>query len=76
MDSVRSTIVIFHDQWQLFLLLAVLLIGVTEAGFWVARQSERRDENARSQIATTEGALLGLLGLLLGSHFRHDSFSL
>jgi CDP-diglyceride synthetase len=50
------------------LVLLALLLGTAELGYRVGR-SRRGDEQAASQVATWEGALLGLLALLVGFTF-------
>ena len=48
----------------------ILIIGAAELGFLLGRRNkDRSDSDARSQISMIEGALLGILGLLLGFTF-------
>jgi len=47
-----------------------ILIGATETGYRIGRRAQSRiDEKARSQVATIQAAVLGLLALLLGFTF-------
>ena len=68
-DRVFSAV--FATQWHIFIILAALLLLAAEAGYRVGlRHFERPDRERREgQVATLEGALLGLLGLLLGFTF-------
>ena len=44
-----------------------LMMAATEVGYRLGRKSETKiPENTKSQISTVEGALLGVLALLLG----------
>jgi hypothetical protein len=50
--------------------VAVVLIGLSEVGYRVGlRLFQQRDEARRNQISGVQGAMLGLLGLLLGFTF-------
>lgn len=61
---------LLRDQWHVVLILAALLIAFAEAGFRVGQRFQGSvDEPSRGQITTIEGAVLGLLGLLLGFTF-------
>lgn len=61
---------VFNDQWTLLFVITTLLLGVAEAGYWCGlRLHKARDEARRSQIGGVQGAVLGLLGLLLGFTF-------
>jgi hypothetical protein len=61
---------IFGDQWLVLLVVAALLLALAEAGFRVGlRLHATKDEPRRSQIGGVQGAVLGLLGLLLGFTF-------
>lgn len=58
------------NQWLLFVLTAGILYGGAELGFYYGRRfSARTNPEVHSQVATVEGALLGLLALLLGFAF-------
>ncbi len=53
-----------------FLVTGVCLMGASEVGFILGRRHRAGlDPDGRSQISMVEGALLGLLGLLLGFTF-------
>src|SRR5688572_24104962 len=61
---------VFNDQWTLLFFIAVLLLGAAEVGYRDGlRLYKARDEARRSQIGGVQGAVLGLLGLLLGFTF-------
>jgi hypothetical protein len=70
---------IFNNQWSLLILVIVLLFTLAEAGYLAGlRLHKTKDEAHRSQIGGVQGAVLGLLGLLLGFTFsmavgRHDT---
>lgn len=58
------------DQWVLCLLALALFYGGAELGFWCGRRGTARvNADAHPHVATIEGALLGLLALLLGFAF-------
>lgn len=58
------------NEWVLFVLTAGILYGGAEIGFrYGLRYSERTRPEIHSHVATVEGALLGLLALLLGFAF-------
>ncbi len=69
---------IFVTQWHVLLIVGLLLIVAAEAGYRAGhRLYGRKEERARGQIGSLQGAILGLLGLLLGFTFamglqRHD----
>lgn len=51
-------------------IVALLLLGISEVGYRMGLHLfERKDEARRSQIGGVQGAILGLLGLLLGFTF-------
>ena len=61
---------LFGNQWIFGLFLAVVLLGLAEAGYRAGLRLYRtQDEPRRSQIGGIQGAVLGLLGLLLGFTF-------
>lgn len=61
---------LFGNQWAFSVAIAVLLLGIAEAGYRIGlRLFNARDEARRSQISGVQGAVLGLLGLLLGFTF-------
>jgi hypothetical protein len=57
--------------WLILTASAVLFLGVTLLGFFLGRRAHRSgtDEHSRSQLATIQAAILGLLALLLGFTF-------
>lgn len=64
------------DDWlyrvDLSIILAVsvgMFLAVIEIGFRLGRRSQSMDEHSRSQIAAVQGAILGMLALLLGFTF-------
>lgn len=60
----------FADQWTLFVLVTALLLVLAEVGYRLGRGLHAaRDEPRRSQIGVVQGAVLGMMGLLLGFTF-------
>jgi len=56
--------------WIFGLLVALVLLGIAEVGYRLGlRLFATKDEARRSQIGGVQGAILGLLGLLLGFTF-------
>jgi len=67
-DSFLSRL--FVNQWSVFLLVTFLLLILAEAGYRFGRVSRRRNPDAaEGQSGSIQGAILGLLGLLLGFSF-------
>lgn len=68
MDEILSSI--FHNQWMVIGVVGLLMLVLTEIGFraglklWIAK-----DEARKGQIGGIQGAVLGLLALLLGFTF-------
>ncbi|TMB76157.1 MAG: DUF4239 domain-containing protein [Chloroflexi bacterium] len=61
---------VFQSQWVVFALPAVLLVGFAELGFRLGLRLYVATDTARKgEISGIQGALLGLLGLLLGFTF-------
>ena len=61
---------IFNDQWTILVVITTLLLGIAEIGYRLGlRLHKAMDEARRSQIGGVQGAVLGLLGLLLGFTF-------
>jgi len=61
---------ILGNQWGFGAFVALTLLGFAEAGYRVGlRLYFKKDEARRSQIGGIQGAVLGLLGLLLGFTF-------
>jgi len=68
MDGILAFI--FRNQWLVFLITTALLLLLGEAGFRAGlRLYITRDEQRKSQIGGIQGAILGLLALLLGFTF-------
>jgi hypothetical protein len=66
----RAVSYIAGNEWLLATSVAVLLLMLTEAGHRLGRRLRRRNDDARlSQILAIQGAVLGMLGLLLGFTF-------
>lgn len=66
------------NLWLMFFVPATLLVLASEAGFRIGRRSQDTGENHAGQIGAIQGAILGLLGLLLGFSFsmaldRHET---
>jgi len=58
------------DLWLIFLVSIGVLVLSTELGFLLGRRAApKTSDDARSQVGTIQGALLGLLALLLGFTF-------
>ena len=70
---------IFFSQWTVFGVSAVMLLLFAETGYRLGAAARRRNpEAARNHGGSIQGAVLGLLGLLLGFSFamavgRHDT---
>lgn len=61
---------VFSTQWQVLLIVGGLLFGLAEVGYQFGHRLHRaKDEPRISQIGNIQGAVLGLLGLLLGFSF-------
>jgi len=62
--------IVFRNQWVFALLVAVVLLGLAEAGYRMGLPLyAAKDEARRTQISGVQAAVLGLLGLLLGFTF-------
>lgn len=59
------------NLWVILIASLVLFLGATEVGFFLGRRVHRSgvDEHSRSQIATIQAAIMGLLALILGFTF-------
>lgn len=61
---------LFASQWVVLLVVLVLLLLCAEAGYRLgARFRERNEDAAEGHSGSVQGAVLGLLGLLLGFSF-------
>lgn len=67
-DSILTQI--FTSQWRVIIMVALVLLAAAELGFRLGFRLHRaKDEARKGQIGATQGAMLGLLGLLLGFTF-------
>ena len=58
---------VFSSQWRVLPICLVLLVAVTELGYRFGLKLHQADDGVRKgQIAGIQGAILGLLALLLG----------
>jgi hypothetical protein len=65
MDSVSEQVFYSQMEWAFGLVLFVVLTASAECGFRIAQQQrDRISEAAKSQAASLQGAVLGLMGLL------------
>jgi hypothetical protein len=70
---------IFVNQTAVLVIVGLLLMGLAELGYRFGRATSRRDADAaKGHSGSIQGAILGLLGLLLGFTFamsvsRHDT---
>ena len=61
---------IFVNQWAVFLIVGLLLLGLAHAGYRSGFTFRRKNpEAAENHRGSVQGAVLGLLGLLLGFSF-------
>jgi len=61
---------IFVNQWVVFAFVTLLLLGLAHAGYRFGSSFRRRNpELAENHSGSVQGAVLGLLGLLLGFSF-------
>jgi hypothetical protein len=66
----RTLTGIFVYYWWILPFVGLILLGMTEVGFRFGRQLHRRkDEALKGQIGGIQGAILGILALLLGFTF-------
>ncbi len=66
----NDTPAILENQWIFTLVVLSVLLGLTEIGYRIGlKLYAAKDEARRSQISGVQGAVLGLLGLLLGFTF-------
>jgi hypothetical protein len=57
---------LYENEWLIFIISSVIFFLATEVGFRVGRiRRSSADESTKSQITTFQGAILGLLALLL-----------
>jgi hypothetical protein len=68
MDELLASI--FRNQWLVLIIIGLVLVALTEVGFRAGlRLFVKKDEPRKSQIGGIQGAVLGLLALLLGFTF-------
>lgn len=61
---------VFENELAVFVFVAVVMFAFSELGFrWGLRLYTAKDAARKLQIGSTQGAVLGLLGLLLGFTF-------
>ena len=61
---------VFANQWLVVGIVSALLLGLAEFGYRLGiRLHAKSDEPRKSQIGGVQGAMLGMLGLLLGFTF-------
>jgi hypothetical protein len=61
---------VFVNQWAVFLMVSLVLLALGEAGFRFGAAARLRDrELAEGHSGAVQGAVLGMLGLLLGFSF-------
>jgi hypothetical protein len=66
----RALAFFFANQWLVFALVGLILLAVAEIGFRAGlRLHAAKDEPRKGQIGGIQGAVLGLLALLLGFTF-------
>jgi hypothetical protein len=57
------------NEWGVFVVLLAFLLGASETGYRIARRVHAPGEAPSSEVAAIQGAVLGLLALLLGFTF-------
>ena len=64
----NGEIVYASNEWVLGLVFLVLMVTACEAGFRLGCRpgKQKASENTKSQVATVEAGILGVLGLLIG----------
>ena len=68
----------FSSQWIVFLILVILLVGLSELAWRMGFKSSMKKSDADKDTGTVRSAVLALLGLLLGFSFaiaatRHEA---
>ena len=59
--------ILYENEWLIFIIGSVIFFLATEVGFRVAHiRRSNADESTKSEAITIQGAILALLGLLLG----------
>jgi hypothetical protein len=68
MENLISSL--FGNEWIFILVVGIVLLGASELGLRIGyRLHLKHDEARKSQLGGVQGAVLGLLGLLLGFTF-------
>jgi hypothetical protein len=68
MDEILSFI--FRNQWLVLIIIGLVLVALAEVGFRAGlRLFVKKDEPRKGQIGAIQGAVLGMLALLLGFTF-------
>lgn len=62
-----------YPSWQIAAALFLLLILAIELGYWIGRRLGKPSEESNSALNTVKGALLALVGLLLGFSYSMAS---
>jgi len=62
-----------YPSWQIAAALFLLLILAIELGYWIGRRLGKPCEESNSALNTVKGALLALVGLLLGFSYSMAS---
>ncbi|MGB8804431.1 MAG: hypothetical protein WCC93_05865, partial [Chthoniobacterales bacterium] len=61
---------IFRNQWLVLIIIGLVLVALAEVGFRAGlRLFVKKDEPRKGQIGAIQGAVLGMLALLLGFTF-------
>jgi hypothetical protein len=70
MDELLASI--FRNQWLVITIVGLLLLALAEVGFRAGlRLFAAKDERRKVQIGGVQGAVLGMLPLLLGTGFSN-----
>jgi hypothetical protein len=65
-EGKMSIEMLYENEWLIFIISSVIFFLATEVGFRVGHiRRSNADESTKSQITTFQGAILGLLALLL-----------
>lgn len=68
--AMQQSILYDMNEWGLLLLVLLLFYAAAECGYRLGRRRTTPvDDSQKSQVTTGQGAMLGLLGLLLGFTF-------
>lgn len=65
---------VFSTQWHVIVICSLLLLLSTEAGFRMGKRiAQIKDHASRAPMGGVQGAILGIMGLLLGFTFAMSS---